>query len=107
MMKFDDMQNMSDATKNSFDVVTKSTQAIVDHVAEYTRRSFENGTKTMENLLGAKSLEKVVEVQSDYAKTAYDDYVGHATKVGEIYANLAKEAFKPYEGFGAKTKPTK
>jgi hypothetical protein len=105
---FQKMSNANmDATKNSFDAVTKSTQAIATEVAEYTKRSFESGTKTMENLLGAKSLDKAIEVQTEYAKAAYEGYVAHATKLGELYAHLAKEAFKPYEGFVAKVTPTK
>jgi hypothetical protein len=53
----------------------------------------------MENLLGVKSLDKAIEVQSEYAKAAYEGYVAHATRLGELYVKLAKEAFKPYQGF--------
>ena len=31
-------------------------------------------------------------------KTAYEGYVTHARRLGELYINLANEAFKPYEG---------
>ena len=44
-------------------------------------------------------------MQSDYAKAAYEIYVAHAIKLGELYLNLAKEAFKPYEGFVGKMTP--
>ena len=106
----DDMRKMgkanTEATMHSFDVVTKGTQAIATEIADYSKRSFEHGTKTMENLLNVKSLDKALEVQSEYVKAAVEGYVAHATKLGELYTNLAKEAFKPYEGFAAKTKPT-
>jgi len=107
---FDEMQkntaNMGATTMRSFDVVTKGTQAIATEIADYSKRSFEHGAKAMENLLGVKSLDKAVEVQSEYVKAAVEGYVAHATKLGELYTNLAKEAFKPYEGFAAKAKPT-
>jgi hypothetical protein len=74
------------------------TQAIVSEIADYSKHSFETGTKTIENLFGAKSLDKAIEVQSEYAKTAYEGYVTHARRLGELYINLANEAFKPYEG---------
>jgi len=58
---FEDMQTMGkanvDATMKSFEAVTKSTQAIVNEIADYSRRSFENGTKAAEKLIGAKSLD--------------------------------------------------
>ena len=108
---FDDLHTMSnanaDATMRSFDVVTKGTQAIATEIADYSKRSFEHGAKAMENLRSVKSLDKAMQVQSDYAKAAYEDYVACATKLGELYANLAKEAFKPYEGLVGKMTPTK
>jgi len=71
------MQKMSnanvDATVQSFEGVTKATQAIATEIADYTKRSFESGTKTMENLLGAKSLDKAIEVQTESARAAYDN----------------------------------
>ena len=98
----DDIQKASnanlDATIHSFERVTKATQAIVTEITDYSKRSFEHGTKTMENLLGVKSPDKAIEVQSEYAKTAYEVYVTHASKLGELYTYLAKEALKPYEG---------
>jgi hypothetical protein len=110
MMK-DDIQRTAnanlDATMNSFDVVTKGTQAIATEIADYTRRSFENGTKTMENLLGAKSLDKAFEVQTEYATATYEGYVSHATKLGQLYTDLAKESFKSYQDLAAKVTPVK
>ena len=103
---FDDMQKTSDAnvdaTVHSLEGVTKVTQAIAGEITDYTKRSFESGTKTMENLLGARSLDKAFEVQSEYARAAYEDYVSHASKLGQLYTDLAKEAFKPYQSFVAK-----
>ena len=50
-----------------------------------------------EKLIGAKSFEKAIEVQSDYAKTSYESFVAEASKLGELYADLAREAYKPFE----------
>jgi hypothetical protein len=103
---FEDIQTMSkanmDATMKSFEVVAKSTQAIATEIADYSRRSFENGTKAAEKLIGAKSLDKAIEVQSEYAKEAYEDYVSEVTKLAELYADLAKGALKSYEDFAAR-----
>ena len=51
----------------------------------------------MEKLIGAKSLEKAMEVQSEYLRSSYEGLVAEATKLGELYADLAKEAYKPFE----------
>src|SRR5262245_44538584 len=107
---FDDIQNMSkanaDATVQSFEGVTKATQAIATEIADYSKRSFEHGARAAEKLIGAKSLDKVIEVQSEYAKTAYDGYVSEVAKLGELYTDLAREVFKPYQSFVARVTPT-
>jgi hypothetical protein len=77
------------------------------NMTDYAKRSYENSTKAMEKLFGVKSLDKVIEVQSEYAKAVYEDYTTQATKLGKLYTDLAKEAFKPYEGLAAKTSSAK
>ena len=51
----------------------------------------------MEKLVGARSLDKAIEIQTDYARQAYDGFVSQATKMGEMYAAFARDTLKPYE----------
>jgi hypothetical protein len=99
----EDIQKISkdniDGMTRSFGVMPKAVQAMAAEMAGYSKRSFENGAKAMQNLLAVKSLDKAMEVQSEYAKTAYEDYTAQITKLGQLYSELAKEAFKPYQGF--------
>jgi phasin family protein len=80
------------------DTEGKHGQAIAIEFANYSKRSLEDHTAATEKLMSAKSLEKAVEVQTEYVKTAYEGFVAHATKIGELYADLAKELYKPIEG---------
>ena len=111
MIKIDEMQKLGkdnmDATLKSFGAVSKAGQAIAAEVADYSKKSFEEGSKVMEKLLGAKSLEKAIEIQTDYAKTAYEGFVAQATKIGELYADLAKETYKPFESYVPKAASAK
>ena len=50
---------------------------------------------------------KAIEIQTDYAKSAYEGFVAQATKIGELYADLAKETYKPFEAYVAKAAPSK
>jgi hypothetical protein len=72
-------------------------QAIVAEGTDYTKKSVETRLALVEKLIGTKSLEAVVQIQSEYAKTSYAAFVAHATKMGELYSDLAKAAFKPVE----------
>ena len=91
-------KNNIDATMKSFGTMSKSAQAIATEMADYSKRSYEDGTKAIEKLVGVKSLDKAIEVQSEYAKSVFEGFTAQVTKFGELYTDLAKEAFKPYEG---------
>ncbi len=78
---------------------TKNWQAVTAEMADYTKRSLDDSTKTFEKLTTAKSIEQVVEIQTGFAKRAYDDYVQQMTRLGSMYADLAKGSAKPFEQF--------
>ncbi len=76
-------------------------------MAEYSKSSFDSGSKAMEKLFGVKSLDKAIEVQSEYAKSMFDDFTARTTKIGQLYADLGKEVFKPFAANMPKTTAAK
>src|SRR5215471_11728896 len=82
-----------DATVRSFGEVNKGFQAIAAEITDYSKKAFEDSSRAFEQLIGAKS----IEIQSQYAKKAYDTYVAEVSKLGEMYVGLAKDAYKPVE----------
>ena len=107
----EDMQKLSkdnvDATLKSFGALSKGFQAIAVEMADYSKKIFEDGSAAAEKLVGAKSLDKAIEVQSDYVKAAYESFVSQSAKLGELYAGLAQEAYKPFESYVTKASATK
>jgi hypothetical protein len=105
---FEDLQAVGkenvDATLKSFGAITKSGQAIAVELADYSKKAFQDSSSALEKLFGVKSLDKAIEVQTEYAKTAYEGFVAEATKLGELYTDLAKETYKPFEGMFARAK---
>ena len=105
---FDDLQQVGkenvDIALKSMGALSKGSQAIAVEVADYSKKAFEDGTAAVEKLFGVKSLEKAIEVHTEYAKTAYEGFVAKASKIGELYADLAKETYKPFETLMAKAK---
>ena len=86
---------------------TKNAQAIALEVADYSQKSFAGTAAAWEKLMDAKSLEKAMEVQGEYLKSSYEDFVAQTAKVSELCAGLAKDACKPFEDVLAKTSMTK
>ena len=91
-----------DAAVRSFGEVNKGFQAIAAEVTHYSKKAFEDSTRAFEQLAGAKSIEQAIEIQSQYAKKAYDTYIAEMSKFGEMYVGLAKDAYKPVEAALAK-----
>ncbi|MGO9238950.1 MAG: phasin family protein [Methylocella sp.] len=70
------------------------------------KRYLDNSLAFVEKLLGAKSFDTVIQIQSEYAKTSFEDFVAQSKKIGELYSNLPKVAFKPVEEAIAKSQGT-
>jgi hypothetical protein len=102
---FQSMDDVQKFGKDHLDIATKSIaalskglQTLASDAADYTRKSFEHSTSTFEKMLGAKSLERAVEIQSEYARSSYEGFVAQSTKLGEMVTDIAKETYKPFEG---------
>ena len=99
--KFDDIQNYSQQTMDAFMKTmgewNKGMQAIAAEMTDFTKRSMEDSKSAMEQLMAVKSVEQAVEIQTGFAKQAYETFVAQWTKVGGMYANMAKDAYKPIE----------
>jgi hypothetical protein len=81
-------------------------QAIAAAYADYTRKSFEDTKSFVEKLSGARSFDKAIEIQTEFAKTACETFVAGSQKIGALYGDLAKQSYKPFGGFVAKMTPT-
>jgi hypothetical protein len=109
VFKVEEFQQQSkqqlDAAVAAAQSFSNSFQAIATAYGDYSKKSYEDTKSYVEKLAGVKSIDKVLEVQTEYAKTAYDTFVAEAQKIGELYSDLAKQTYKPFEGMVAKFTP--
>jgi hypothetical protein len=91
------------AVVRAYGEANKGLQAIAAEVADYSKKALEDATRAFQQLVTAKSAEQAFEIQSQYAKKAYDAYIAEASKLGEMWTALAREAYKPVERAVAKT----
>jgi hypothetical protein len=82
-----------------------SLQTIANVYGDYAKKSFEETRSFVEKLTGARSLDKAVEIQTEFATQACENFVAEARKIRELHTELARQIFKPLEGLVAK--PTK
>jgi hypothetical protein len=90
-------------TGTSSDTFPGGFQAIATAYGDYAKKSFENTKSFAEKLSGAKSFDKVIGIQTEFAKSAFETFVAESQKIGALYRDLAKQSYKPFDGFLAKT----
>ena len=109
MVKVEDIQQYGkehiESVVASATTVQTGLQAIASAYGDYTKKSFEDTKSLVEKLSGVKSLDKALEVQTDYAKSAYETFMVESQKIAGMYSDLAKQSFKPLEGLVAKFSP--
>lgn len=99
MFKFDEAslygKDAMDKALKSYSTTSRGLQAIATETTDYAKKSFEASVAHFQSLMGAKSFEAAIEMQTSYAKSAMEGYVAEMTKLGEMYADVAKEAYEP------------
>lgn len=110
MVKVEDIQQYGkehlETVVASATTLQNGIQAIASAYGDYTKKSFEDTKSMVEKLSGVKSLDKAIEVQTEFAKSAYETFVAESQKIAGLYTDLAKQTFKPFEGLVAKFTPT-
>ena len=109
MVKVEDIQSYG---KEHLETVAASAgnlqsgvQAIATAYGDFAKKSFEDSKSFVEKFSGVKSLDKALEVQTEYARSTYETFVAESQKIAGLYSDLAKQTFKPYEGLIAKFAP--
>ena len=100
-IRLDSIQHAGNLQLNAVTTKLPSFGTILEEIftegTNYTKKSMDMRTAFVEKLRGAKSLDAVIQIQSEYARTSYAAFAAQATKMGELYSNLAKACFNPNE----------
>ena len=109
MVKVEDIQNYGkehlERVAASASNMQSGVQAIATAYGDYAKKSFEDTKSFVEQLSGVKSLDKALEAQTEYARSAYETFVAESQKIAGLYTDLAKQTVKPFEGLAAKFAP--
>jgi hypothetical protein len=79
-------------------------QTIANAYGDLTRRSLDQTTSFLEKFWGVRSLDKVFELQSEFAKQAYDNFCAESQRIRDLHRELAKQRLERWEGFVGMTK---
>lgn len=87
-----------EAATRSATALSQGVQQIFAETTALSKKSVETGTDAFQNLLASRSFDRVIQVQMDYAKTAYESMLAGSSKIGGIMSATAQDMVKPLEG---------
>lgn len=91
-------KDTADAITKSATVAGKGIESINTEIYSYSKQSIEEAVATTKAVLGSKSVHEAFEFQTDYAKSAFESYVGELSKISELASAATKDAFAPFKG---------
>lgn len=91
-------KDTAEACAKSASVAGKGVESFNNEIYAYSKQSIEDTIAATKAIMGAKSVHEAFEFQTDFAKTAFENYVGELSKVGELVSATTKESFAPLQG---------
>lgn len=91
-----------DASVASAAVANKGFEALADEVAAYSKKAAEASFANVKALSGIKSVQDLLEVQTGFARAAFDTAFAGATKMAELAVKTANETVEPIQARVAK-----
>ena len=98
-------KDQSDTAMASAQSLATSIQTIASAHADYAKKAMQDGSDFFAKLTSVKEPAKVMELQSEYAKNAYETFVAESKRISELYADLFKQTTKPLEALMMKKAP--
>jgi phasin family protein len=81
----------------SYGELNKTFQTIAERWTDFSKQSLEEAIRAWQQMISAKSPEQLLQIQNDYAKKSYDDWMAEMTKLGQMYSSAAHDAQNPVE----------
>lgn len=83
----------------SAETVSVSYQTIANAYCNYTMQSLDQTRSFFERLAAVRSPDKALELQTEFAKQAYEGFATKSQKICELHSELAKQRVKRWEDF--------
>jgi phasin family protein len=98
-------EQWTDVGRENFTAVLRANAALSEgleamgkEVIQYARRSFEQAAETATALLGAKTFEDVVQLNTQFAKANIEGLIERSARLSEMGVKVASEALAPLGG---------
>ena len=76
----------------------KGVETLHDEIYTYSKAAVEDTIAQTKALMGTKSVSEAFELQTTFAKSAFDSYVTEVSKISEMMLATSKQTFEPFQG---------
>jgi phasin family protein len=97
-------KELGESAMSSAQTLATSVQSIATAHADYAKKAMQDGSEFISKLTSVKEPAKVMELHSEYVKSAYQTFVAEAKKISELYTDLFKQTTKPLQDLIEKNK---
>ena len=87
-------QNL-EALSASAAAAQKGAESLSAQALSYGKTSWENGVAAAQTISQARSIQELIELQTNFAKSAVETYLSEVTKATETLTGSVKDSFKP------------
>lgn len=84
-----------EALMSSTGVYAKGVEAAAQEQTSFLKEAYEDGIAASKAASSASSVQEVLEIQTDYVRSAMEKNLGFATKITDHWVSVAKEASDP------------
>ena len=87
-----------DALVESTTVASDSFEKIASESVGFQQKAIEDGAAIVKQTMGVSSVQEALEIQGQYAKSAFEAYSSHLTKLGQMWTEGAQASVQPLSG---------
>jgi phasin family protein len=85
-------------SKETVEAYVKGAETLHNEIYAYSKQSIEDSISAAKAVMASKSAHEAFELQTDFAKSAFEGYVSELTKISELFAATSKETLAPIQG---------
>ncbi|MEL7028548.1 MAG: TIGR01841 family phasin [Pseudomonadota bacterium] len=84
-----------EAVMSSANALSKNMETLNSEAISYSKQSLEDGMSAAKAAMTSRSLQELIEVNTDYTKSAFDAYMGQLNKFSDMMVAAAKDTTEP------------
>ena len=79
----------------SANITSRGLEVLNNEALVFSKQSMEDGAAVAKAAISARSVQELIEIQTDFTRSIFDVYLGQVNRVADLVAETTKEAVEP------------